>query len=429
VTVVDGTTPVRGPDAREWRDRLDAATAEHDPVFAVVDLDAFDANADDLARRAGGTPIRVASKSVRVRALLDRVLEHPGYAGVLAFTLPEALWLIRETDTGPGVPDVVVGYPTVHRAALRTLAHDRLATARVTLMVDDLAHLDLLDAVAPDRELPVRVCLDLDASWRPAVAGRRVHIGVRRSPLHSVEAIATLAAALARRRLVSVVAVMGYEAQIAGLGDSPPGRAAYGAVLRQIQSRSAAELASRRREAVAAVEAELAAAGAPPLELVNGGGTGSLEGTAAEGVATELAAGSGLFGPTLFDAYRAFSPAPAMAFAVPVVRRPAPGIVTVLGGGYVASGPASSTRLPTPWLPAGLSLSSTEGAGEVQTPLLGAAADDLAIGDRVWFRHAKAGEACERFDRVLLLQGVTGAGRPRVVDTVATYRGQGHTFL
>ena len=104
------------------------------------------------------------------------------------------------------------------------------------------------------------------------------------------------------------------------------------------------------------------------------------------------------------------------------MRRPAPGVVTVLGGGYVASGAPGRDRLPTPVLPAGLRLTGTEGAGEVQTPLRGAAADGLRIGDRVWFRHAKAGELCERFDTLLLVEG------DAVVAEVPTYRGEGKAF-
>jgi D-serine deaminase-like pyridoxal phosphate-dependent protein len=182
-------------------------------------------------------------------------------------------------------------------------------------------------------------------------------------------------------------------------------------------------LAPRRAAVVAAVEEALAAAGAPALEFVNGGGTGSLESTAAEAAVTEVTAGSGLYGPTLFDAYRAFTPRPAAMFALPVVRRPGPGTVTALGGGYLASGPADSARLPAPHLPGGLRLDRREGAGEVQTPLLGAAADELAIGDRVYFRHAKAGELSERFATLHLLEG------ERIVDQVATYRGEGQCFL
>ena len=184
---------------------------------------------------------------------------------------------------------------------------------------------------------------------------------------------------------------MAYEAHIAGVGDAPPGRRAYGAAVRAMQRASARELAARRAAVVAAVRR------VHDLEFVNGGGTGSVERTAAEAAVTEVTAGSGLYGPTLFDAYRAFDVRPAALFALPVVRKASPASATVLGGGYLASGTGGSDRLPRPVLPGGLRLDRAEGAGEVQTPVLGPGARDLALGDRVWFRHAKAGELCERF--------------------------------
>jgi D-serine deaminase-like pyridoxal phosphate-dependent protein len=216
---------------------------------------------------------------------------------------------------------------------------------------------------------------------------------------------------------------MAYEAQIAGVGDDPPGRPLRARAIRAMQARSVAELAERRAAVVAAVAAELDRAGAPPLAFVNGGGSGSLQTTSAESAVTELSAGSGLYAPTLFDAYRAFTPRPAAMFALPVVRRPGRGVVTALGGGYLASGPADAARLPQPYLPPGLSLDRQEGAGEVQTPLLGAGADALAVGDRVYLRHAKAGELCERFDRLYLVEG------EEVVGEAPTYRGEGQCFL
>jgi len=187
--------------------------------------------------------------------------------------------------------------------------------------------------------------------------------------------------------------------------------------VRWMKRRSEHELHERRAAAVEAVRA------VADIEFVNGGGTGSLERTAAEEVVTEVAAGSGLLAPRLFDGYRGFDLQPASFFALPVVRRPAARVVTVLGGGYIASGAAGQDRLPVPWLPEGLRLDSAEGAGEVQTPLLGAAADSLAIGDWVWFRHAKAGELGERFELMYLVRG------ERRVGTVTTYRGEGKSFL
>ena len=383
------------------RARLDAATAGLEPPFAVVDLDAFDANAADLLRRAGGKPVRLASKSVRVRALIERALG-AGLQGILAFTLPEALWL-----AGHGHEDLVVAYPTADRAALRELATGS-ARERVTVMVDSPEHLDAIRAAGASAAAPVRVCLDVDAGWWP-LGGRGPRIGAKRSPLRTPEQAAALAREIAARGL-ELDGLMMYEAQIAGVGDRP-GNPLLGVALRAMQRASARELAARRAAVVAAL---------PPLRFVNGGGTGSVERTVAEPAVTEVAAGSGLFAPTLFDAYSSFTPRPAAFFALPVVRRPARGVATVLGGGYPASGPAGRDRLPRPVLPPGLRLDRQEGAGEVQTPVLGT---DLAIGDRVWFRHAKAGELCERFDVLHLVSG------DRVVDVVPTYRGEGRTFL
>jgi D-serine deaminase-like pyridoxal phosphate-dependent protein len=392
--------------------RLDRATAELDPPFAVVDLDAFRANARDLLRRAGGRPIRLASKSIRCRALLERTLaSDAGFRGTLAFTLPEALWLADH-----GLRDLLVAYPTTDRAALRALAA-RTDDAGIGVMVDDVAQLEPIEAAAADvgAERPVRVCIDVDASWRPL--GGRVHVGVKRSPLHAPEQVAALAREIVARPALRLVGLMAYEAQIAGLGDRPPGKPLLGVALRAVQRASARELARRRAAVVAAVEK------VAPLELVNGGGTGSVERTRSEPAVTEIAAGSGLYGPTLFDAYSRFRPLPAALFALPVVRRPGGGVATALGGGYLASGSGDRARLPRPVLPHGLRLDGREGAGEVQTPLLGAAADRLRIGDRVWFRHAKAGELCERFAELHLIEG------DRIVETVPTYRGEGKCFL
>jgi len=408
-------------------ERLERASAELEAPFAVIDLDALWANTEDLVRRAASKPIRLASKSVRCRALQERVLARPGFAGTLAFTLPEALWLASH-----GAEDLVVAYPTADRQALRALAAltaERPA-ARVTVMVDSLEQLDLIDRALElaqsDRDAAaLRVCIDLDAGWW--TLGGRLRIGAKRSPVHTPEQAAALARAILARDGLALVGIMSYEAQIAGLGDTPSGRGVgpplRARAIRAMQALSARELAVRRAAAVVAVQQTIGETSSAPLEFVNGGGTGSLEMTAAEGAVTEVTAGSGLYGPGLFDAYRAFTPRPAALFALPVVRRPGPGVITALGGGYLASGPADRARLPRPHLPAGLRLDSQEGAGEVQTPLLGPAADSLRIGDKVWMRHAKAGELCERFSELHLVDGES------VVAAVPTYRGEGQTFL
>jgi D-serine deaminase-like pyridoxal phosphate-dependent protein len=398
--------------ANEEMQRLERATANLAPPFAVVDLDALRANAHSMERLAGGKPIRLASKSVRCRALQAEVLAREGFDGTLAFTLPEALWLARE-----GFQDILVAYPSADLGALSELA--RLSVecplAQVTVMVDCIEHLEMIDAAGASERGPVRVCIDIDAGWW--ALGGRLRIGAKRSPLHTAAQTRRLAEAIAARDSVMLVGLMAYEAQIAGLGDAPPGRPLRALAIQALQARSRGELARRRAEIVAAVRV------LTPLQFVNGGGTGSLAATAAEAAVTELGAGSGLYGPTLFDAYRAFRPRPAAMFALPVVRRPALGVATALGGGYLASGPADPARLPRPHLPRGLRLDPTEGAGEVQTPLVGQAADGLRIGDRVWFRHAKAGELCERFEVLYAIEGEA------VVDELRTYRGEGRCFL
>ena len=113
-----------------------------------------------------------------------------------------------------------------------------------------------------------------------------------------------------------------------------------------------------------------------------------------------------------------------MVFATSVVRRPSPGHATVYSGGHVATGQPGWVRVPSPVWPPGLELLRSEAAGEVQTPLAGAGAGRLQIGDRVWFRHAKAGEACERFDRIHLVRGGELRGAP-----VPTYRGEGMNWM
>ncbi|MGW0576324.1 amino acid deaminase/aldolase, partial [Streptomyces sp. NPDC002920] len=276
--------------------------------------------------------------------------------------------------------------------------------------------LDLIDAARAGGTEVVRVCLELDTALK--MLGGRVRVGARRSPLHSPAQVADVARAVSRRQGFKVVGIMAYEGHIAGVGDSLAGRPLRSRAIRLMQTTARRELAERRAAVVRAVRAVV-----PDLEYVNGGGTGSVESTVAEDAVTEVAAGSGLYVPRLFDNYTSFSGRPAALFAQPVVRRPGVGVVTVLGGGYPASGAAGQDRSPVPYLPEGLRYDPQEGAGEVQTPLLGSPADDLLIGDKVWFRHAKAGELCERFEVLHLVEG------DRVTATVPTYRGEGHTFL
>ncbi len=400
---------VSGRSHREF----ESIFAEVEAPFAFVDLDAMWSNAEAMLARAGTKPIRVASKSLRCRPLLARILDRDErFAGLMTFTLPETLWLAEQ-----GFENLLLAYPTADTGALEALALRSAASPSEApiVMVDCVEHLDAIESVLGTGAAAVRVCIELDAGWW--ALGGRIKVGPKRSPVHTVAQAVELAREIVGREKVELAALMAYEGQIAGVGDRPPGRRLRGTAIRAMQRRSAAELAERRGAVVAAIR-EFA-----ELPIVNGGGTGSLELTGAEDAVTEIAAGSGFYAPTLFDAYSRFSLTPAAGYALPVVRRPSPAVATALGGGYLASGPGEPSRVPSPWLPPGLSLDPEEGAGEVQTPLSGAAARDLRIGDCVYMRHAKAGELCERFDALHLVEG------DEVVDVVPTYRGEGQTFL
>jgi D-serine deaminase-like pyridoxal phosphate-dependent protein len=390
----------------------EAVFEEIEAPFAFVDLDAMAANTAEMLGRAGGKPVRVASKSLRCRALIERILRGDGFAGLMTFTLPETLWLAEL-----GFENLLLAYPTTDDEALAELALRSVANPRGApiMMVDCSEHLDAIESVLGAGAAPVRVCIDVDASWW--ALGGRIKAGPKRSPVHTVEQAVALADEIECRPQLELAALMAYEGQIAGVSDRPPARRLRGAAIGFMQRRSAAELAERRGAIVAAIREFT------ELPIVNGGGTGSLELTAAEDVITEVTAGSGFYAPALFDHYSRFALTPAAGFALPVVRKPASTIATALGGGYLASGGGDPSRLPVPWLPAGLRLDREEGAGEVQTPLLGAAASQLSIGDRVYLRHAKAGELCERFDVLHLVAG------GEIVDVVPTYRGDGKAFL
>lgn len=382
---------------------VEVATAGLDAPLAALHLPTLRANLVDLRRRAGGTRIRIASKSVRSRGVLEEVLG-PGLRGddsvrgIMAYSLTEALWLVDA-----GCDDVLLGYPTVDRSALARLGADPAALDAVTLMVDDERQLEIARESGAGG---ARVCVDVDASLRFGP----LHLGVRRSPLRGpadVEPLVRRAVATGFR----VAGVMFYEAQVAGVPDDVRG-------VGLVKSLSMRRLLGIRG-AVADVIADVT--GERP-EIVNSGGSGSIAESAADPAVTEVTAGSGLFVPGLFDHYRSFTPRPSLFFALPAVRTPARGLTTFLYGGYVASGAPGPDRLPVPVRPAGLRYLAREGAGEVQTPVRG----EVAIGDRAWWRHAKAGEVCERFDTLHVVDET--AQGPAVVDRWPTYRGEGKCF-
>lgn len=147
---------IAGPGTSPVAPHVRAAAGGRPAPVAVVDLAAFDANAAELLRRAAGRPVRLATKSVRVPALVERAVA-AGFRGLMAYSLREALWWARR-----GAGDVLVGYPTADTGALAELAADPSLRAAVTLMVDDAAHLALLqralDGSGPGTRPPRCAC-------------------------------------------------------------------------------------------------------------------------------------------------------------------------------------------------------------------------------------------------------------------------------
>jgi D-serine deaminase-like pyridoxal phosphate-dependent protein len=398
--------------ARERYALLAKAINGHALPAAILDLDLLEMNARSILSRAGSLPIRLGSKSIRCTTVLRHVQAlSPRYeSGLLCYSAREAAWLANQ-----GFDDLLVAYPTIDIVDLDSIAPHRAAGKRIVLMVDDPAQIDRIAARA--RALNVKYLLAIDLDCSSDFPG--IYFGVRRSPVNSAEIAVSLARAIALHPIqLKLIGLMGYEGQIAGLQDQVPGQAAQNSVLQILKRSSIAELGKRRGGTVCA----LRAAGFD-LEFVNGGGTGSLESTTRDASVSEVTVGSGLYSPSLFDHFKQFHHAPALCFALRVTRRPIDGIVTCLGGGYVASGPAGADRLPRPYLPSGMKLLRREGAGEVQTPVQLPAGQNVSIGDPLFFRHAKAGELAERFTHFLLMRnGVIEGSAP-------TYRGEGQCFF
>src|SRR6266851_4453823 len=384
--------------------------SRHTMPFAYLDLDLFDQNIRQVVARAGGKRVRLASKSLRSVSVIRRIFaSDPCFQGIMCYTAPEAVYLASQ-----GFDDLLVGYPAWNEQDITAVARAVATGTHITLMVDSLEHVGQVETVALRQGVRLPLCLEIDMSMD--LPG--LHFGVWRSPLRTPEQARLVLERIMASPHVWLDGLMGYEAQIAGVGDNFPGHKFKNAVVQRLKQRSIREIALRRSAIV-----ELVKSYGLSLRFVNGGGTGSIVTTRTEQAVTEITVGSGFYAPALFDNYRGFRYHPAAAFAIEIVRHPRPHIYTCLGGGYIASGSVGPEKQPQPYLPQGAKLISLEGAGEVQTPIKYKGSVPLKIGNPVFMRHSKAGELCERFTHLLLVSD--GA----IVDEVTTYRGDGKCFI
>ncbi len=375
--------------------------------LAFVDLDLLFDNCRRILELAQGMPIRIATKSVRSLSLLHLVMKQfPQFKGLMAFSAKEAAYL-----SAHGFDDILIAYPTVEEAAIEAALEFVKEGRRIVFTVDCKEHCRILDQLGKKYNLKIEVSLDVDMS----IALPGIFFGVRRSPIRSKIEAERFVEDIAGFSNINLCAVMGYEAQLAGAPDRNPFRMLDSIVIRILKKITAKYSFRRRSEIVTFLKSR-----GFNIQIVNGGGTGSLKLSRKDQSLTELTAGSALFCPTLFDYYDDLGLLPAAGFALPVTRLPTEGIVTCHSGGFVASGSHGADRLPTPYLPPGMKLLPQEGAGEVQTPMT-TASSHLKIGDPVFFRHAKAGELCEHFLKLHLLH-------KNGFDTVNTYRGDGQQF-
>jgi len=378
--------------------------------FAYVNLDLLDDNIRAIAIAAGDKKVRVASKSIRSIEILRRILNSDDvFQGVMCFTAREADFLIRN-----GFDDLLLGYPVWDKSDIINLLQAADRGHMIVFMVDSIQHVEHIEQLAATLGIQAAVCLDIDMSTDyPGL-----HFGIWRSPVTSWARAKPIVERITQSKWVRLDGVMGYEAQIAGVADHTAGQWIKNRFVHQLKLRSIREVMMRREEVLHGIQAL-----GVELRFVNAGGTGSMNSSRLERGVTEITVGSGFYSPTLFDHYAGFQYSPAAGYAVEIVRKPRGDMVTCLGGGYTASGAIGIDKMPQPYLPEGLKLISLEGAGEVQTPLRCPKGLQLELGDPVFFRHAKAGELCERFSKLYAISGEV------IVDEYLTYRGEGECFL
>ena len=388
--------------------RFNKAFQDLERPFAWLDLDALDANIDYVAAKTN-KPIRIATKSVRSVQLLRYIADRlPHVAGYMTYTAAETAYLLEQ-----GFDHLLLGYPVMEPNAIKKCLQSIKQGKDVTFMVDHLDQIKYLVDIAKPLDVIVPICIDINVS----VDFRLVYFGTKRSPLHSYETVAKLLSEIEGMN-VEIKGVMTYEAQVAGVADLPDltvTSKVKSRVIQQLKSKSLKKIEKIRNETISIIRH------LHSPSIINGGGSGSIDFTDVLDV-TEITVGSAFLAPALFDRYQSLNLKKASGFALAVVRQYNRETFVCHGGGYIASGAPGSDRLPSFYEEGRYSYLSLEGAGEVQTPIVDKN-QSLAIGDTVYFRHAKAGELGERFLTLHALRGSDYAG------SYLTYRGEGQCFL
>ncbi len=377
--------------------------------MAFLDLDQLQKNIQLNRIRAKGKNIRIASKSIRSPEIIELILKnHEDFQGIMSYHAEEAIYLSKS-----GFNDILLGYPVVDRNLIHQIGQELKKDHYICLMVDDPIHLELIQKEGEKLNVVFPVCIDIDLS----IQFPGLYFGVKRSPINNKEKLIDLLFHFKKHNAIRLDGLMGYEAQIAGLADNAKENGIKNNIIQLLKKRSIPKINNWRKEAFEIINKE-----GFHLKFINGGGTGSVHSTTEDPVVTEVTIGSGFFNPHLFDNYQDFQFHPALLFGIQIVRIPKKGTFTCHGGGFIASGGIEKLKAPKVYLPKHGKLDKNEGAGEVQTPVIFNNNIDLKIGDPIFFRHAKSGELCERFNELILIKnnGITGRAK--------TYRGEGLCF-
>ncbi len=376
--------------------------------FIFLDKKKVDHNLRDLKKRSGNLKIRLASKSIRCVEVIKYLLNHSEnlFQGVMCFHPDEALMLKEQ-----GIDDLLIAYPYIRESSLENLIKNLSDSDKVYFMADCKEHLSALDQLGKKYGKNLKVSLDIDLSIKFPL----VYFGVYRSSVNSLAKAKNFVDLFKEFSNLELKAVMGYEAQFAGVGDNNPFQKLLNFPIKILQKFTWKKVVQRRVAIVDYIKSQ-----GIELDLVNGGGTGSLHKTKDDPSVTELAAGSGIYAPGLFDYYTSFHLEPAMGFALEVTRNPKDQVFTLAGGGYIASGALSGDKHPKPYQTHEMEMIKEEGFGEVQTPFR--TNQKVNLGELKFFRHAKAGELCERFNSLYFISD-------EEIKEFKTYRGEGHCFL
>ena len=397
--------------------QLKELLANQNYPLAIVDLDAVDKNFELFAKeaKANNKKIRIATKSIRVPELLkylynkDREL----FSGFMCYRISEASFLYYNY----GFDDLLIAYPEVSKSELRELGELIKSGCEASIIVDSDEHLDLLDEIAKEKEVKINIILDLDGSLK--VFNNKINLGVRRSSIKDLKDLKLRLDIIKKKDHLNLKGIMLYEAQVAGLADNGTFNSFQNPIKKKIKQVSIPKIQEFRKQAVDLIENH-----GFKLEIINGGGSGSIYSSAKDPVLTEVTVGSGFLCSHLFSNYEGLNLTPAIFFAIETVRKPDNEYITCMGGGYIASGSMGKDRLPEVFLPKGIEATDIEGFGEVQTPFkIVDQKVKIALGDPVLLRHAKAGELAEHFNYYHIYKD------KKIIGKELTYRGEGLVFI